>query len=301
MISQAGTLLRSGSSRPYLGGSPSLLALPVGVILALLLLWPGLILLRESVGLSDGASSLSFSKYADLLLVPHYRGALLGSIGLGLFIAAVSTLLCLAPAWLLVRYHFPGKRLVRAVFALPLSFSGILVGFLMVHTLGRAGVLPTLAERLTGRAWLSGVAYQFGGILLAYLYFEIPRACLTLEATLKKFDFRLDAAAQSLGASSWQRFRWVALPLLRPALLSTFAVTWSVSLGSFGVVLILATRDFTLLPLEMFMQYLAFPPDRAQAAAMAVTLMVVALGANVGSRILVARWEKSRGPAILST
>ena len=156
--------------------------------------------------------------------------------------AAASTLLCLAPAWLLGRHDFRGKKWLRAVFTLPMAFSGIIIGFLTVIMLGRIGVLPRLLDALTGADWLYGASYGFGGILVAYLYFEIPRATLTLESAVQKLDPRWESAAATLGASPWQRFRLVTLPLVLPALLSTFAVTFSVSLGSFGVVLILSRR-----------------------------------------------------------
>jgi len=273
------------------------LALPLLGILLFLLVWPVFLLAGQSLG---GSSGFSLEKYSELFLVPRNRAALLASVLLSALVAVLSTALCLAPAWLLVRSRFRGKKLLRALLSLPLSFSGVIVGFLTVLSFGRAGVVPGILERLTGHAWFSGAAYQGGGLLLAYLYFEIPRATLTLEAALAKIDFRLESAARTLGASAGQCLRWVILPLARPALLSTFAVTWSVSLGSFGVVLILATRNFTLLPLEIFMQYLAFPSDRALAAAMAVTLLGFALGVNLGLRALVARWEGRRGTAPIS-
>ena len=236
---------------------------------------------------------MTLGRYADIVLTPRYRFALLWSFAISLTVAAVSTLTCLAPAWLFVRKEFAGKRLLRAAFALPMSFSGVIVGFLMIIMLGRAGFVPELAERLFGTAWLSGVAYQIAGLLLAYVYFEIPRATLTLESALRKFDLRLDAAAQSMGANRLQRLFWVILPTIWPALISTFAVTFTVSLGSFGVALVLSTRQVSLLPLEIFINYVAVPSDRAVAAALAMTLTAVALGVNYGIRTWV---ESENGP-----
>jgi ABC-type spermidine/putrescine transport system permease subunit II len=117
---------------------------------------------------------------------------------------------------------------------------------------------------------------------------------LTLESALRKFDMRLEAAADSLGANRFQRFVWVILPVIWPALISTFAVTFTVSLGSFGVALILSTRQVNLLPLEIFTQYVAVPADRAAAAAMAMALTGIALGVNYGLRTWVGREEPRR-------
>jgi putative spermidine/putrescine transport system permease protein len=240
-------------------------------------------LLRQSV-LEEGTGRLTFAHYYDLALVFRYRQALFWSLELSFGVAVISTLLCLGPAWLLARHHFAGKYVVRGVLTLPMTFAGMIVGFLMVILLGRAGFIPQILERLTGRPFFSGVAYQFPGLILAYLYFEIPRATLTLESALRELDARLELAARSLGANSWQTLCWVVLPAIRPALLSTFAVTFAVSIGSFGVLLVLSIRRFTLLPLEIFTQFIAPPTDSGVAAAMSLVLLAIAFTVSYGLR-----------------
>jgi putative spermidine/putrescine transport system permease protein len=272
---------------------PQFLCLPLFLITAALLVWPLALLGWESMASPD-ESGLTLRRYVDIFAVPRYRAAFTWSLGLSLAVAAFSTTACLAPAWLFVRKEFSGKRWLRAAFALPMSFSGVIVGFLMIILLGRSGFVPELMQRLIGVPLFSGAAYQMTGLLLAYLYFEIPRATLTLESALRKFDTRLEAAAESLGASRWQRLVWIILPNIWPALVSTFAVTFTVSLGSVGVALILSTRQVNLLPLEIFIQYVAAPSDRAAAAAMAVLLTAVALGVNYGFRSWVEK-EPGRG------
>jgi putative spermidine/putrescine transport system permease protein len=264
------------------------LCVPLLLITTALLVWPLALLGWESVVRPDN-SGLTLRRYVDIFAVPRYRAALTWSLAVSLAVAAFSTTACLAPAWLFVRKEFSGKRWLRAAFALPMSFSGVIVGFLMIVLVGRSGFVPELMQRLAGVSLFSGAAYQITGLLLAYLYFEIPRATLTLESALRKFDSRLEAAAESLGANGWQRFLWVILPNVWPALVSTFAVTFTVSLGSFGAALILSTRQINLLPLEIFTQYVAVPSDRGAAAAMAVLLTAIALGVNYGFRSWVER------------
>ena len=247
---------------------PAWLVLPLTAVVFVLLVWPLCVL---AYGSWHGAGSA----YVRLWHDSAYRVALLHSLVLSVAVAAASTLLSLGPAWLLARHEFPGKRLVRAAFALPASLSGIMVGFLAVVMLGRVGVVPQVTARWFGVPWLSGAAYQMPGLIIAYLYFEIPRGVLALEASLSRFDSRWTDAAASLGASAAQRWRWVTLPLLRPALVSAFALTFSVSLGSFGVALILSRR-FSVLPLEIFYRFTGVA-DAPLAAAMALSLTVVAL------------------------
>ena len=266
-----------------------LLLLPLATIVTAFLLVPLGALLYSSVQgrglLDDGRTAgATLENYARFLGSHSSRQALGNSLLVSFGVAAISTLICLAPAWLLVRHDFRGKNVLRAICTLPMSFSGIIIGFLTVIMLGRIGVIPQLFETLTGRDWLSGLSYSVAGIIIAYLYFEIPRATLTLESAIRKIDPRLELAAASLGAGAWQRLRLVILPLILPALLSTFAVTFSVSLGSFGVVLVLSKR-FSLTPLQIFEQVFAFS-NYEVAAAMSVVLIAVGLTVHFAVRKL---------------
>lgn len=253
-------------------GVPAWLVLPLMAVVFALLVWPLCVLAYGSWHHAGGADG---GAYVRLWRDSSYHVALLHSLVLSVAVAAVSTLLSLGPAWLLARHRFPGKHFVRAAFALPASLSGIMVGFLAVVMLGRVGVVPRATAYLFGTPWLSGAAYQMTGLIIAYLYFEIPRGVLALEASLSRFDSQWTDAAASLGASAVQRWRWVTLPLLRPALVSAFALTFSVSLGSFGVALILSRR-FSVLPLEIFYRFTGLA-DAPLAAAMALSLTVIAL------------------------
>jgi putative spermidine/putrescine transport system permease protein len=271
------------------GLGPKLLAAPLLLLVVGLVVWPLGRLLAESFRPSSGILrtpsgrvSWTFDNYLEIWRDRGYRAALWHSVTMSLGVSAAATLLCLAPAWLLVRRTFPGKRLVRALLTLPMSFSGIVVGFLAVIMIGRIGVIPQLTLRLFGHAWLSGLSYSLWGLVSAYLYFEIPRATLTLEAALRKFDFQLEAAARTLGAGPWYRLGHVILPLMTPALLSTFAVTFSVSLGSFGVALIVSKR-YSVLPLEIFQLYTGLL-NAQLAAAMAVVLIAIAVAVHLAAR-----------------
>lgn len=269
---------------------PAALMVPLLVLIALLLIIPLVVLTVQSFSsghgnletANAGEGRWTLHNYVQIWTDPALRKALVHSILMSAGVAAVSTLLCLPPAWLFVRKEFPGKRTMRALFTIPMSFSGIIVGFLMVIMLGRIGFIPQMSEKLFGQAWLSGLSYQFWGLALAYLYFEIPRATLTLESALRKFDFRLEAAARTLGASPLQRFFLVLVPIMRPALLSTFAITFSVSLGSFGVALIVSKR-FSVLGLEIYQTYTGMN-DTTLASAMSMVLVVIALAVNLSMR-----------------
>ena len=229
-----------------------------------------------------GWQHLSLKNYAAVFVDPFLRGTLVLSLALSVAVSAISIALCIGPAWLLVNRDFPGKRMFRAVLTLPMAFSGIIIGFLAVIMLGRIGFIPQLSRWLFGVPLGEALAYSITGLGIAYIWFQIPRATLTLESSIRKFDWDLDKAAHSLGASTWQTFRFVLLPLLTPALVSTIAVTFAVSMGSFGVALLLLKRA-SVMPLEIYNQVyanLAFE----MAAAMSVVLGVVTVGVNYALR-----------------
>ena len=231
-----------------------------------------------------GWADLSAKNYLATFTDPFLRGTMLLSLGLSAAVSALSIALCIGPAWLLVRKDFPGKRVFRAILTLPMAFSGVIIGFLAVIMIGRIGFVPQLTRSLFGVPLGEVLAYSLTGLGIAYIWFQIPRATLTLESAIRKFDWELESAAHSLGATTAQTFRYVLLPLLTPAIISTVAVTFAVSMGSFGVALLLLKRA-SVMPLEIYNQVyanLAFE----MAAALSVILAIVTVGVNYALRRL---------------
>ncbi len=262
---------RAASVRPgRVPGTGALLALPLALFLGLCILWP-LAALASSALATPGA-------FTQVLAAGRYRTALVNSLGLSLAASATAVAAAILPAWVFARERFRGRDALRAAVSLPLTFSGVLVGFLVVVMLGRAGAVPKLLGALTGHELLSGSAFTLTGLFAAYLYFEIPRAVMTLEAAFRRFPAELDAAARVLGAGPLARLFRVVLPLAAPALRSTLAITFSASMGSFGAALILARR-FTVAPVEVYTELTAFLND-AVAGALCVALAVLTLGVD---------------------
>lgn len=234
------------------------LTLPLLLFLAVMLVWPLVALLRMAGG--------SFDTVAMIAL----RNSLLLSAG----VAVLSTAISFVPAWVLARWNVRGKSVVRTMLAVPLTFSGIVVGFLAILMLGRVGWIPRLMEQLVGVPLLSGAAYGAVGLLLAYLYFEVPRAVLALEASLREIDISYEAAAATLGLSAPRRIVRVVLPLAARSIVTTLVLTFSVSLGSFGVALMLSRR-LTLLPVEVYTAFTGYLDDQ-RAALLSLSLVVIA-------------------------
>ncbi len=250
----------------------ALLCLPLVVFLLAFVFGP-LARLAGNVLTREGINAVG-----RVLAAGRYRTALVNSFLLSGSAALVALALALVPAWILGRESFRGRNVLRALVSLPLTFSGVLVGFLVLVMLGRVGAVPTLVRLLAGRDLLGAPAYTFVGLFAAYLYFELPRAVVTLEPAFRRFPTELDAAARALGAGPVRRFLEVVLPLTASAMRSTLAVTFSASMGSFGVALILSRR-FTVAPLEIYTELTAFLNDSV-AGALCILLAVAAFGVD---------------------
>nr|MCU0495442.1 ABC transporter permease subunit [Chloroflexaceae bacterium] len=178
-----------------------LLLLPLLVVVVALLLIPLAVLVGMGLRGADGA--LTLNNYLAVFTNPRYRAGLLTSLALAASVSAATLAGSLALAYTLVRDRLPGTALVRAALTFPLSFPGIVVGFMAIILFGRTGVVPNLTEQLVGMR-LGQIAYTLPGLFLAYLYFELPRITLTLSEALEQVDLRYEAAARSLGANPWQ-------------------------------------------------------------------------------------------------
>jgi len=230
-------------------------ALSGAALSAPLVLFLGVVLVIPLARLGSLASVASFD---HLALV-----ALRNSLALSALVAVVSVVLCIVPAWVLARWNIRGKRAIRAALALPMAFSGVVVGFLAILMIGRAGVLPL------------NLAYGFCGLVIAYLYFEIPRATLALESVFREIDASLEAAAATLGARPFTRITRLILPMTAPSIVSVLLLTFSVSLGSYGVALLISRR-YSLLPVEIYAAFTGSLDD-ARAATLSVVLVGIAL------------------------
>lgn len=179
---------------------------------------------------------LTFSEFwhkavVDPRVVASYRL----SFGASLLAAVINAGFGLIVAWVLVRYRFPGKRLVDSIvdlpFALPTAVSGIALTTLYAHT----GWVGRWFEPLGIQ-----IAYAWPGIVIALTLIGLPFVVRTVQPALEDLEQELEEAASSLGATRWQTFRYVILPSILPSLLTGFAMAFSRAVGEFGSIYFIA-------------------------------------------------------------
>ncbi|MCO5118763.1 MAG: sulfate ABC transporter permease subunit CysT [Burkholderiaceae bacterium] len=176
--------------------------------------------------------SLSWADFLAATTSPRVMASYRITFGASLLAALVNALFGLVTAWVLVRYEFPFKRLVDAVVDLPFALPTAVAGIALTTLWAENGWLGQ---------WLPfKVSYTPLGIWVALVFIGLPFVVRTLQPVLEDVDRGLEEAAATLGASRWQIFMKVILPILIPALLAGFALAFARALGEYGSVIFIA-------------------------------------------------------------
>ncbi|MFO1517038.1 MAG: sulfate ABC transporter permease subunit CysT [Lysobacterales bacterium] len=206
-----------------------------GLSLGYTLTWLGLLVLLPLAALVAKAAAGGADGFLSAIGTPRVLAALRLSFGAALLAAALNTLIGFVVAWVLVRYRFPGRRLCDALvdlpFALPTAVAGIALTALYAPTGWLGRLLAPLGVQL---------AFTPAGVLIAMLFVGFPFVVRTLQPVLESLDRDLEEAAESLGATRWQRFVRVLLPLLAPTLATGFALALARAVGEYGSVIFIA-------------------------------------------------------------
>lgn len=245
----------------------TLRAIVVGYLF-LLVAWPLSLVAREAL---DGG----VGRIQELFDDPDVVDALRLTVVVAVWAVALNTVFGVGISILLVRYRFPGKRLLSALLDLPLSVSPVVVGLALVLVYGgRSGWIgPTLED--------AGIKVIFAtpGMVLATAFVALPLVIREVVPVLEEVGVEQEQAAQSLGASALQRFRRITLPSIKWAVVYGVVLSLARSLGEFGAVKVVSgnvlgeTRTATLVVEE---KYLNFDKGGAYATAFLLALISVA-------------------------
>lgn len=217
---------------------------------------------------------LSLSEFWELISRPNVRQAFLTSTGCA-FLAAVINCVCgLNLAWILVRYDFPGRRLMDAMIELPFALPTSVAGITLSRMYSDQGVLGQFLQKMGIKA-----SYSKVGIVIAMVFIGIPFVVRALQPVLEKLPESLEEASEMLGASRMYTFRRVILPELTPALLTGFGLALARGIGEYGSVIYISgnsEKAGTQVVSYIIMQKLnSGSVDYEGAAAIALVLLVV--------------------------
>jgi sulfate transport system permease protein len=260
-----------------------------GLSMGFTLMYLSLIVLIPIAALFLRTTSLSWAEFWSTVTAPRVLASYQLSFGTSFIAALVNAVFGLLVAWVLVRYSFPGKRIVDALVDLPFALPTAVAGISLTSIFVKNGWIGQYLE-----PWGIHVAFTPLGVTVALIFIGLPFVVRTIQPVLEDLDEELEEAAASLGASRWQTFTRVLLPPLLPALLTGFALAFARALGEYGSVVFISgnmpmrTEIVPLLIITKLEQH-EYAGATAIAVVMLVTSFILMLIIN-----LLQRWSSSR-------
>lgn len=273
----------------YGAGSRRRSVLPgFGLTLGYSLLYLSVIVLIPLSGLFFKSATLSWAEFWAKTMEPRVLASYRLTVGASLVGALVNAAFGFVVAWVLVRYTFPGKRIVDALVDLPFALPTAVSGIALTALYSRNGWLGAPLEALGIQAAFSPL-----GVAIALTFIGLPFVVRTLQPALEDLEPELEEAAASLGATRLQALRRVIVPTLLPALLTGFALAFARALGEYGSVVFISgnmpmrTEITSLLIVTKLEQY-----DYAGATAIAAVMLAASFTILLAINLL--QWWSSR-------
>ena len=218
------------------------------------------------------ALKLSPGEWFRLIMKENVRNAFLTSVGCSFLAAVINTVFGLILAWTLVKYEFPGKKLLDGFIELPFALPTAVAGITLSKLFTDSGFYGKIFAKLGIR-----IAYTKAGLVIALIFVGIPFVVRAVQPVLEKMDGQYEEVAFMLGASRRKTFFAVILPELRPALLTGFGLAFARGIGEYGSVIYISgnsAKDKTQVISYVIMQKLGMI-DYESATAIALLMLII--------------------------
>jgi sulfate/thiosulfate transport system permease protein len=245
------------------------------------LFYLGLIVLLPISAVFIRSSELSWPEFWAIATEPRVVASYKLTFGASFAAALINAVFGLLLAWALVRYSFPGKRIVDALIDLPFALPTAVAGIALTALYAPNGWIGQFVEGVLGIK----VAYTPLGVLLALVFIGLPFVVRTVQPVLEDLETELEEAAASLGARRWQSFYYIVMPVLFPALLTGFALAFARAIGEYGSVIFIAgnmpmVSEITPLIIITKLEQFDYVGATAVAAVMLVVSFILLLMVN---------------------
>ncbi|WP_312758989.1 sulfate ABC transporter permease subunit CysT [Pulveribacter sp.] len=260
-----------------------------GLTLGYTLFYLSIIVLIPLLALVLKSFSLTWPQFWEAVAAPRVLASYRLTFGASFIAACVNLVFGLLIAWVLVRYQFPGKKIVDALVDLPFALPTAVAGISLTALLAGNGWIGQYLEPLGIQ-----LAFNPNGVVIALIFIGLPFVVRTVQPVLEDTEKELEEAATSLGATRWQIFRHVIFPAILPALLTGFAMAFARAIGEYGSVIFIAgnmpmVSEITpLIIIGKLEQY-----DYAGATAVAVVMLVISFAMLLVINALQA-WQRKR-------
>ena len=242
-----------------------------GLALGFTVLYLSLVVLVPLAAAFVKTATMSWPEFVETVTAPRVLASYRLTFGASFVAAILNAVFGLLVAWVLVRYRFPGKRIVDALVDLPFALPTAVAGIALTAIYASNGWIGSLLEPLGVK-----VAFTPLGVLVALTFIGLPFVVRTVQPVLEDLEPEIEEAAATLGATRVQIFLRVILPTLTPALLTGFALALARAIGEYGSVIFIAgnmpmVSEITpLIIITKLEQY-----DYAGATALAVVMLLI--------------------------
>jgi len=241
-----------------------------GLTFGITVAYLGLLVLIPLSGLFLRTATMSWSDFWETVSDPRAVASYRLSFGASAIAAAINTVFGFIVAWVLVRYRFPGRKLMDAIVDLPFALPTAVSGIALTTIYGPTGSIGRWLESAGIR-----VANTWLGVILALTFVGMPFVVRALQPALEDLEAELEEAAASLGASRWQTFRRVILPPLTPVVLAGFVMAFARALGEYGSVIFISGNILGKTEIAPFLIYTKLEQYKyASATAIALVILV---------------------------
>lgn len=231
-----------------------------------------LIVLIPLASVMVSALKLRPAEFWSLITKPTVRHAFATSIGCSFIAALINSVFGVIIAWVLVRYEFPGKRILDGCIELPFALPTSVAGITLSKMYSKNGILGAPLAKLGIK-----VSYTHLGLVIALVFVGIPFVIRAVQPVLEKLDGQYEEAAFMLGANRFQTFRRVLLPEMMPPVLTGFGLAFARGIGEYGSVIYISgnsAREHTQVISYVIMQKLGYI-DYASATAIALVMLIL--------------------------
>ena len=215
---------------------------------------------------------ISPSEFIELVTKPNVLYAFATSIGCSFIAAVINVIFGVILAWTLVKYEFPGKRLLDGFIELPFALPTAVAGITLSKMYSDTGMLGAPLAKLGIK-----ISYTHLGIIIALVFVGIPFVVRNVQPVLEKLDGQYEEAAYILGASPSKTFFKVILPELRPSILTGFGLAFARGIGEYGSVIYISgnsAKEHTQVISYVIMQKLSYI-DYASATTIALIMLII--------------------------
>lgn len=260
-----------------------------GLALGVTLTWLTLIVLIPLSGLAWRSSALGLDQFLALAFDRRTLNALRISFGTAFVAALINAVAGVALAWVLVRYRFPGKRLIDSMIDLPFALPTAVAGIALTALYAPNGWIGSLLTPLGIK-----IAFTPVGIVIALVFVGLPFVVRTVQPVMEEIDREVEEAAATLGANRFQTVTRVLLPSLTPAVLTGFSLAFARGVGEYGSVIFIAgnipyVSEIAPLLIVIRLEEFNYPAATAIAAVMLILSFAMLFVIN-----LIQAWSRRR-------